>query len=161
MKHKTEIDINRSVLNEIYADELSSRGIKLFIKRDDLIHDEVSGNKWRKLKYNVEMCAKQKHAGILTFGGAYSNHIHAVAEAGDIFGFNTIGLIRGEEHLPLNPTLEFAVSKGMELHYIDRLSFRKRDSEEFNNSIAICFAIQPLIPVSSTLSVILFPFSLY
>ena len=58
MKHETEIDISNSVLKEVFSDIFKDRGIRLFIKRDDLIHIEISGNKWRKLKYNVEMCAK-------------------------------------------------------------------------------------------------------
>ena len=70
-----------------------------------LIHPTISGNKWRKLKYNLIEAKKLGQKTLLTFGGAFSNHIHATASAGKIFGFNTIGIIRGEEHLPLNPTL--------------------------------------------------------
>ncbi len=104
--------------------------VSLHIKRDELNHKDISGNKWRKLKYNI---ADLKNSGIntlLTFGGAYSNHISATAAAGKEFGFRTIGVIRGEEHLPLNTTLEFAVKCGMDLHYMDRSTYRLKESAE-------------------------------
>ena len=124
--------------------------VSLFVKRIDLVHPVISGNKWYKMKYNI---AEMKKAGIgtlVTLGGAYSNHIHAVAEAGSIFGFSTIGLIRGEEHLPLNPTLDYAVRKGMELHYVDRTSFRKRDTEEFAQWIRDKFGEVYVLPVGGS-----------
>lgn len=102
-------------------DDLFDRaGIELNIKRDDLIHSTISGNKWRKLRYNLVEAEKSGAKRLLTFGGAYSNHIAAVAAAGKEFGFDTIGMIRGEETLPLNPTLSFATSKGMKLGYLSR-----------------------------------------
>ena len=79
-------------------------GVRLFVKRDDLIHPDFPGNKWRKLKYNLPAEGRT----VLTFGGAYSNHIRAVAAAGHHFGFATIGIIRGEECRPLNPVLAAA-----------------------------------------------------
>ena len=72
-------------------------GIELYIKREDLLHPIISGNKFRKLKYNLEEAKKLGFKKILTFGGAFSNHIVAVAGAGVAFGFETIGVIRGEE----------------------------------------------------------------
>ena len=72
-------------------------GITLHLKRDDLIHPYVSGNKFRKLKYNLIQAKKEGKTTLLTFGGAFSNHIAAVAAAGKEFGFQTIGIIRGEE----------------------------------------------------------------
>ncbi len=83
--------------------------IRLLLKRDDLLHPQVSGNKWRKLKYNLLAAREQGLSTLLTFGGAYSNHLYATAAAGRVFGFNTIGLVRGDElaRKPLNATLTF------------------------------------------------------
>lgn len=69
--------------------------LELYIKREDLLHPEISGNKWRKLKYNLQEAKRLRHHTLLTFGGAYSNHIAATAAAGKASGFNTIGIIRG------------------------------------------------------------------
>ena len=109
----------------------TSSGAELFIKRLDLIHPEISGNKWFKLKYNLIEADKANYKTLLTFGGAYSNHIYATAAAGRLFGFKTIGVIRGEEHLPLNPTLNFARNCGMEITYLDRTSYRDKCKEHF------------------------------
>ncbi|WP_238173418.1 hypothetical protein [Kribbella speibonae] len=100
--------------------------MRLLLKRDDLIHPEVPGNKWRKLKYNVAAARELGFDTLLTFGGAYSNHIRATAAVGYYGGFTTIGVIRGEEHLPLNPSLEYAVRRGMHLTYLDRTTYRAR-----------------------------------
>lgn len=121
-------------------------GTELHIKREDLIHPWISGNKWRKLKYNLEAAQQQNHNKLLTFGGAYSNHIAAVAAAGKKFGFSTIGVIRGEEHLPLNPTLAYARGEGMELHYLDRSSYRKKESEKCLNALTEQYGSFYLIP---------------
>src|SRR5690606_27643951 len=112
-----------------------SSGINLYIKREDLIHPALSGNKWYKLKYNLIDAAEKNFNSLLSFGGAFSNHIYALASAGKIFGFKTTGIIRGEEHLPLNPTLKFAVNNGMELHYISRSEYRKKNDSEFLKKI--------------------------
>jgi len=110
---------------------LEHAGVSLFVKREDLVDTELGGNKWRKLKYNLEAAKQQNHNTLLTFGGAYSNHIYATAAAGQRFGFNTIGLIRGEAHQPLNHTLQFATDKGMQLEYINRETYRNKSSDEF------------------------------
>jgi 1-aminocyclopropane-1-carboxylate deaminase len=115
---------------ELHDELLASREVRLFLKRDDLIHPELPGNKWRKLKYNLEAAAASGKNSLLTFGGAYSNHIRAVAAAGRIFGFATIGVIRGEEHLPLNPALTYAREQGMRLTYLDRTTYRAKASPE-------------------------------
>jgi 1-aminocyclopropane-1-carboxylate deaminase len=106
------------------------RGVQVVLKRDDLIHPELPGNKWRKLKYNVEAAREQGASTLLTFGGAYSNHIRATSAAGRIFGFRSIGVIRGEEHLPLNDSLATAVGNGMELTYLDRSTYRDKTNPE-------------------------------
>lgn len=113
---------------ELADDRAARRGVRLFLKRDDLIHPELPGNKWRKLRHNIAP-AREKGT-LLTFGGAYSNHIRAAAAAGKIFGFATIGVIRGEEHLPLNPSLARAERMGMRLTYMDRASYRRKHEPE-------------------------------
>lgn len=115
-----------SPIQELHDERTESRGIRLFLKRDDLIHPDLPGNKWRKLKYNLADAARAGARTLLTFGGAYSHHIRAVAAAGRHFGFATVGVIRGEEHLPLNPTLAFAVAHGMKLTYLDRTTYRDK-----------------------------------
>jgi len=127
-----------------------SNNVNLFMKRTDLVHPVISGNKWYKMKYNIVEMKNLGFDTLLTFGGAFSNHIHAAAHAGKIFSFKTIGLIRGEEHLPLNTTLQTAVDDGMELHYVDRTTFRKRETEEFLNSIRERFGNVFLLPVGGT-----------
>jgi len=122
---------------EIRDPLLEKRGLSLLIKRDDLIHPQVSGNKWRKLKYNFLDAREKSHNRILTFGGAYSNHLYALAAAGKEYGFKTVGLVRGEQHLPLNATLQFATECGMDLHYISRSDYRHKDAvlEKMRSSI--------------------------
>ena len=100
------------------------RNIRLLVKRDDEIHPQVSGNKWRKLKYNLLAARDAGRPALLTFGGAYSNHLAATAAAGRLLGWNTLGFVRGEATEPLNPTLAFARSCGMELRYFDRAAYR-------------------------------------
>lgn len=115
-----------SPVEELHDDRLAERGVRVVLKRDDLIHPDIPGNKWRKLKYNLVAAADSGAHTLLTFGGAYSNHVRAVATAGRYFGFATIGVIRGEEHLPLNPTLAFSVEQGMTLTYLDRTTYRDK-----------------------------------
>ncbi|MBW3544275.1 MAG: pyridoxal-phosphate dependent enzyme [Bacteroidetes bacterium] len=108
---------------------LQAAKVSLHLKRDDLLHQHISGNKWRKLKYNLLEAKLQEHKQLLTFGGAYSNHIAATAAAGKAFGIETIGIIRGEEQLPLNPTLQLASEQGMQLHYLDRETYRQKEEQ--------------------------------
>ncbi|NJN10313.1 MAG: 1-aminocyclopropane-1-carboxylate deaminase/D-cysteine desulfhydrase [Richelia sp. RM2_1_2] len=118
-----------SPLQLIQDELLVKHGIRLFIKRDDLIHPQVSGNKWRKLKYNLQTAQEQQQTRLLTFGGAYSNHIAATAAAGKMFGFETFGVIRGELIKPLNPTLFLAQQQGMRLISVDRQAYRAEKAE--------------------------------
>src|SRR5690606_15516069 len=107
--------------------------VDLFLKREDNIHPFISGNKYRKLKYNIEYAQERGFKKLLTFGGAYSNHIAAVAYAGEMFGFETLGIIRGEElkdKIDNNPTLSFAKGHGMEFQFITREAYRN-DKENF------------------------------
>jgi len=137
-------------LEEVKDPLLSERKISLLIKREDLNHRDLSGNKWHKLKYNLQEARKQGKNTLLTFGGAYSNHIYATAAAGKIFNFKTIGIIRGEEHLPLNPTLSFAKDNGMKLYYLDRTSYRQKNSPEIINQLQEKFGDFYLLPEGGT-----------
>ena len=116
-------------IQEIHDIVLERAGLRLLIKREDLNHPLVSGNKWWKLKYNLIEAAQKNFKTLLTYGGAYSNHIFATAAAASELGFKSIGIIRGEEVLPLNPTLAFATSQGMELHYMSREAYRAKSRE--------------------------------
>ncbi|MCW8803860.1 MAG: pyridoxal-phosphate dependent enzyme [Ignavibacteriaceae bacterium] len=129
---------------------LKERKISLFVKREDLNHPHLSGNKWHKLKYNIQEARKQGKDTLLTFGGAYSNHIYATASAGKIFNLKTIGIIRGEEHLPLNPTLSFAKDNGMKIYYLDRTSYRKKSSLEIISQLQEKFGDFYMLPEGGT-----------
>lgn len=137
-------------MSEIYDEVLEHNRIRLLIKRDDLIHPDVSGNKWRKLVHNLEAAREAGHHTLLTFGGAYSNHIQAVASAGKIFGFRTVGVIRGEEHVPLNGVLHRAVQNGMLLRYLDRSTYRRKDEAEVIAAYSAEFGRFYLLPEGGT-----------
>ncbi len=110
--------------------------LKVFVKRDDLIHAEISGNKWRKLKYNLLNAIELGYKSILTFGGAFSNHIYATAATGKYFGFETIGIIRGDElNENSSKTLEFASECGMKLHFVSRSEYREMRENPQNHSL--------------------------
>ena len=135
-----------SPLQELHSSFLDKANIQLFVKRDDLIHPQFGGNKWRKLKYNLAYASENNIDTLLTFGGAWSNHIYATAAAGKHFGFNTIGLIRGEQHSPLNATLSFASERGMELHYINRTQYRQKNEAAFLKKIKQQFGDVYILP---------------
>jgi 1-aminocyclopropane-1-carboxylate deaminase len=127
--------------------------VRLFVKREDLIHPFVSGNKFRKLKYNLAQANIEKQDTILTFGGAYSNHIAAVASAGNLQGFQTIGIIRGEEleeKVYENPTLRFAVENGMQLKFVSRQVYREKTSETFLTQLKDEFGRFYVVPEGGT-----------
>ncbi|MGH3352230.1 MAG: 1-aminocyclopropane-1-carboxylate deaminase/D-cysteine desulfhydrase [Nocardioides sp.] len=135
-----------SPIDEIEDERSHRAGVRVLLKRDDLIQPEVSGNKWRKLKYNIEAARRRGARTLLTFGGAYSNHIIATAVVGARLGFETIGVIRGEEHVPLNPHLQFAVSRGMRLSYLDRSTYREKTSAAVIDALREGFGDFYLIP---------------
>ncbi|MCB0481712.1 MAG: pyridoxal-phosphate dependent enzyme [Flavobacteriales bacterium] len=117
-------------MHQLESDFLAEHRVQLFLKRDDLIHPEVSGNKWRKLELNITK-AQEFDLPILTFGGAYSNHIAATAAACHHRGIACIGMIRGEEHDGLNPTLSLASKLGMQLHFISREEYGYKAEEAY------------------------------
>lgn len=139
-------NVNPSPLQRLQSPLLEQADVQLYVKRDDLIHPRFGGNKWRKLKYNLEHARKNQFDTLLTFGGAWSNHIYATAAAGKHFGFNTIGLIRGEEHKPLNATLSFAKKCGMQLHYINRAEYRQKAEAAYLTKIKQQFADVYILP---------------
>jgi 1-aminocyclopropane-1-carboxylate deaminase/D-cysteine desulfhydrase-like pyridoxal-dependent ACC family enzyme len=106
---------------------LKKYGVNVFVMREDLAHPLTGGNKWRKLKYNLEKAKKENKTTLVTFGGAWSNHIAAAAFAGKESGFKTIGIIRGEKTEPLNSTLKKASGSGMELIFADRATYRDKE----------------------------------
>ena len=98
-------------------------GIELYIKRDDLIHPYISGNKWRKLKYLIQTAQLQNKKTLVTFGGAYSNHLLATACAAALKGFKSLGFVRGEELDASNHTLFLCEQFGMKIIFVDRISY--------------------------------------
>jgi 1-aminocyclopropane-1-carboxylate deaminase len=123
---------------EIIWPGLAEKNIRLYLKREDLLHPWISGNKFRKLKYNIEEAQKQGVTTLLTFGGAFSNHISATAYAGHKYGFKTIGVIRGEElegNWSDNPTLKQAYDHGMRFRFISRTRYREKESRDFIDSL--------------------------
>ncbi len=143
--------LNKSINQSI---ELPKKyGVELFLKREDEIHPFISGNKYRKLKYNIEEAEKLGFKKLLTFGGAYSNHIAAVAFAGKEFGFKTVGIIRGDElkdKILENQTLLFAQSCGMQFKFISRELFREKLSTAFIKNLEKEFDKFYLLPEGGT-----------
>ncbi len=117
-----------SPLEPIYDSIFEEKALKVFIKRDDLIHRQISGNKWRKLKFNLLAAKRQGFNKLITFGGAHSNHLYAVAAIGKFFGFETSGIIRGDElNETSSITLKYADECGMQLHFVSREAYRDKD----------------------------------
>ena len=128
---ENQIDTSNQIVN---LKDFQIENYSLCIKREDEIHPFVSGNKFRKLKYNISEALSTNQNQILTFGGAFSNHIAAVAFVGKSCGIKTIGIIRGEElknTFEKNPTLSFAKENGMELHFVSREAYRTKEEVTF------------------------------
>lgn len=122
-----QIDLPSIPLQQIQDEITASRGLQVYLLRTDLNHPHISGNKLYKLKYNLKAAHRANKQVLITFGGAFSNHIAAVAAAGKAYGFKTIGIIRGEAYHPLNPTLQFATDQGMQLEYVSRDLYRQKE----------------------------------
>lgn len=146
---KGVIKYQKTDVLEIKSKIFEQACIRVFVKREDQNHPYVSGNKWWKLKYNLEE-AKKNQQTLLTFGGAYSNHIYATAAAAKELALNAIGIIRGEEVLPLNPTLSFAKANGMKLHYVSREEYRVKYISEHIQSLQEKYGNFYLIPEGGT-----------
>jgi 1-aminocyclopropane-1-carboxylate deaminase len=141
-------------LQEITEPVTRARGVRMLLWRDDLVHPELPGNKARKLKYNLVAAQAQGHHTLLTFGGAYSNHLAAVATAGRLHGLHTIGLVRGDVPAAgqalLNPTLTQAAADGMALHYLDRSTYRRRSEPGFVAGLLAQFGPAYVLPEGGT-----------
>ncbi len=142
---------------QVFLSSIQDKNVQLFIKREDEIHPFVSGNKFRKLKYNIAEANHQQKTTLLTFGGAFSNHIAATAVAGKEAGFKTIGIIRGDElgkniekTLETNTTLREAHKNGMQFVFISREAYRKKNESLFINELHKDFGDFYLIPEGGT-----------
>ncbi|MCY7356468.1 MAG: pyridoxal-phosphate dependent enzyme [Rudanella sp.] len=125
--------------------------IQLYLKRDDLLHPLVSGNKWRKLKYNLVAAQEAGFDTLLTFGGARSNHLYATAAAGQLLGLKTIGVVRGDEPALLDsPTIRFCRSVGMTIHQVSRAAFREKETPEFLAHLTQHFGSAYILPEGGT-----------
>lgn len=141
-------------IQELNSTVLSEKKVRLFLKRDDLLYDpaapDFNGNKWRKMKYNLLAAREQQKDTLLTFGGAYSNHIAATAAAAKLFGFKSIGIIRGERPAELNPTLKRVLQQGMHLDFITRTAYRGKNDPEFIQSLHKKYGNFYLLPEGGT-----------
>jgi len=135
-----------SPVTQIHSPLLNQHKVQLFIKRDELIHPDIQGNKWRKLKYNLAAARANNQHTLLSFGGAYSNHLHALAAAGKYFNFKTIGIIRGESHTPPNPSIADMLNWGMHLKYVSRAEYKNKTSQVFIKKLKQEFKHFYLIP---------------
>jgi len=141
-----------AIAQKIQDQHLQLHGIQVTIRRLDQIHPQISGNKFFKLKYNFLEAKQQGYRKLLTFGGAYSNHIAATAFVADQFGFQSVGIIRGEElkHKPLNPTLATASQLGMQVHFVSREEYRLKQSPDYLAQLQQQFPEHYIIPEGGT-----------
>ncbi|WP_168416688.1 1-aminocyclopropane-1-carboxylate deaminase/D-cysteine desulfhydrase [Acinetobacter indicus] len=141
-----------SIAQQVPYQHIEYRHQRISIKRLDLIHPQISGNKFFKLKYNLLAARQQGFEKVLTFGGAYSNHIAATAFAAHKFGFQSLGMIRGEElaQRPFNPTLATAQQFGMQLEFISRNAYRQKDQPDFLQHLQQQYPDFYLIPEGGT-----------
>ncbi|HAH54777.1 MAG TPA: 1-aminocyclopropane-1-carboxylate deaminase [Flavobacterium sp.] len=133
--------------------KIINKNISLSIRREDLIHPFISGNKFRKLKYNLVQAKAENQDTLLTFGGAYSNHIAATAFAGKEYGFKTIGIIRGDElesKILINPTLKFAQECGMQFKFVTRENYRHKTEAYFIENLKHEFGNFYYVPEGGT-----------
>ncbi|WP_178860872.1 1-aminocyclopropane-1-carboxylate deaminase/D-cysteine desulfhydrase [Thiomicrorhabdus cannonii] len=125
-------------------------GVNVWIKRDDLNHPLIQGNKWHKLKYNLDAAIQQQKTALLTFGGAYSNHIAATACAAKLYGLESIGFIRGDELAKQadkwSHTLQTAAQNGMQLHFLSRQDYRLKQSSDFLATLVTDFPNAAILP---------------
>ncbi len=133
---------------QLLTDDHTRRaGVQVCIKRDDLIHPLVSGNKWRKLKYVLQDAQACGYSTLLTFGGAWSNHLYATAAAGNALGLKTVGVIRGEEYKGKpTATLQFCAAQGMKLQFVSRTEYREKSHPDFLEKLNTRFNYPYLIP---------------
>lgn len=134
-------------MQQIELPLLNKHAVQLFIKRDDLIHPIVSGNKWRKLKYNIELALQTKRSGILTFGGAYSNHLVATAAGAQEAGLHAVGIVRGEElNAGSNETLRKCAELGMQLVFVTRDQYALRHDRYYWEELLLEYPDHFIVP---------------
>lgn len=151
------LENKNSRIQQIHFSEIENSDVTLFIKREDELHPFISGNKYRKLKYNLAEAAKKHKSTLLTFGGAYSNHIAATAAAGFSNNFKTIGIIRGDELaanlteiIQNNPTLKFASEHNMQFEFVSRAEYKNKTSPEFIATLKEKYGDFYLVPEGGT-----------
>ena len=142
----TEIAISAPPIESLQSPLLLESGVTLNVLRLDKIHPLLSGNKWYKLKYNLLEFQQKRELPILSFGGAYSNHLYALAAAGKILGMQTIGVVRGELPSTLNPVLTFAKEQGMTLHSVSRSDYRRKQQAAFLEDLRSKYGDFHLLP---------------
>jgi 1-aminocyclopropane-1-carboxylate deaminase len=135
-----------TLLQKIDLPLLEQKNIALQVLRLDLMHPTISGNKWFKLKYNLKAALAQGQKRLLTFGGAYSNHLYACAHAARLLDLEMLALVRGEEQHPLNSTLAALEAQGCSIHYLDRSSYRQKQTPAFLENLRQEFGDFYLIP---------------
>lgn len=145
---KKHISLTQKIESDLFGED-----VEVYIKREDLLHEFVSGNKIRKLKYNLLQAQEENHHTVLTFGGAFSNHISAVSYACKAMKLSSIGVIRGEElgdKIQYNPTLSFAHQNGMLLEFVSREIYRQKNSEELLQKLKQKFGDFYVVPEGGT-----------
>jgi len=144
-----------SPIQKIVTKETEMAEVYFSVKRDDLIHPWLSGNKWRKAKYNLIFAKENNFNTVITFGGAFSNHIYAIAGACNLLGLKSVGIIRGDCMDHNNPTLSFCASKGMDLHFIDRNEYRLKENSSTVKDIISNYKNHYILPEGGTNSLAL------
>ena len=140
------ISLAKPELEEIGFPSFSNYGVTLKILRLDKMHKDLGGNKWFKLKHNIEEIVSLPEPVVLSFGGPYSNHLRALSAVGKLVSFKTIGIVRGEIVRPLNPILKFAEANGMMLYGLSRDKYRLKNSESFVKNLRDRFGNFVLLP---------------
>ena len=141
-----EFSIRKPPIEPLRCELLRRTGVSVNVLRLDKCHPQLAGNKWYKLKYNLLEFQQQPDLPILSFGGAYSNHLYALAAAGKLFGLRTIGVVRGEMPEPLNPVLSFAREKGMSLLPVSRDDYRRKQEPDFLEELRVRVGDFHLLP---------------
>lgn len=140
-------ETKKSILQEVFLKDLQNCSVQLFVKRDDLIDEHVSGNKWRKLKYNIQQAKHLKKSGIITFGGAFSNHLLATAVACEKAGIPSIGIVRGDELNPYsNEILKNCSAAGMKLVFITRNDYLLRNEKAYQEELSYRYPNYFIVP---------------
>ena len=133
--------VTKHHISEIFDDNLSSKKIRLLVQHEDFNNPNNLGNKWWKLRFNLKDAISQNKSTILTFGGAFSNHIAATAFSCNRLGLKSIGIIRGDPNFNLNPTLLKAKKEGMQLQFVDRTTYRNKTNIDWKSMYGDCYII--------------------